>query len=104
MRPISSVQLDRWRALDAEVVLVALADYAKRDGSYAPRKNSSSTRWHATVGSLDFELLLTGAKFWDTRENRGGCGALDLVMHLNRCDFRRAVTVLKRNQAIMSVS
>lgn len=95
MRPVAESSLVRWRALDAVCVLEAVADYAKRDETYAPTKDSTSTRWHATVLGHDFELLLTGPKFWDTRANTGGGGAVDMVMHLARCDFREAVRRVK---------
>lgn len=82
--------LERWRSLDAARVLSALAEHAKVDAAYTPAKSALSSRWHATVGGQDFELLLTGPKFWDTRSATGGGGAIDLVMHLERLSFRQA--------------
>lgn len=87
---INNDQLARWRTLDAVVVLAAVADYAKRDASYRPRKDCMSSRWHVSAGGHDYELLVTGSKFWDTRARRGGGGALDLVMHLLSIDFKNA--------------
>ena len=95
MRPINEKSIARWRALNAVCVLEAIADYAKRDETFAPTKDPTSTRWHATVLGQDFELLLTGPKFWDTRANIGGGGAVDMVMYLARCDFREAVRRIK---------
>ena len=43
----------------------------------------------------NFELLLTGPKFYDTRQKRGGGGAIDLVMHLYQIDFKKAVDRLR---------
>ena len=86
--------LDRWQQLDASKVLLAVADYAKEDGSFVPAKNAATTRWHARVRQSEFELLLTGPKFWDTRFNRGGGGAVDLVMHLHECHFKPAAAFL----------
>jgi hypothetical protein len=89
--------LDRWRSLEAAKVLVTLATYAKPDPTYIPVKNRSSRRWHAQVAGRDFELLLTGPKFWDTRQATGGGGAVDLVMHLTGSSFREASRLLQRH-------
>lgn len=87
---INKRQLARWQHLDAVVVLAAVADHAKRDDSYQPRKDCASSRWHVSAGGHEYELLVTGPKFWDTRDGRGGGGALDLVMHLLSVDFKKA--------------
>lgn len=87
--------LSRWRELSAVHVLTALADHAKRDASYVAVKSPLSSRWHARYGSREFELLLTGQKFWDTRECKGGGGAVDLAMHLAHVDFLEAARLLK---------
>ncbi len=88
--------LTRWRDLDAAVVLRALADRLKPDPTYVPIKSPQSRRWHANVRGRDFELLLTGTKFWDTRERVGGGGAVDLAMHVADVDFAGAVSLLKQ--------
>lgn len=88
--------LERWRSLDASAVLRSLADYAKPDTTYIPIKSKQSSRWHVSHGGLDFELLLTGEKFWDTRSQVGGGGAVDLVMHLGNLSFKDAVATLSR--------
>lgn len=88
--------LGRWRSMPAEDVLLAIADHAKPDPSYKPVKAAESRRWHASFGGRDFELLTTGAKFWDTRSRAGGGGAVDLVMHLADMDFRAAVRYLEK--------
>jgi hypothetical protein len=95
MRPVPKSALARWRNLNATDVLVALADHAKCDRTFTPVKQSESSRWHASVGGAEFELVLTGPKFWDTRANVGGGGALDLVVHLVGGDFKTAVRRLK---------
>lgn len=89
--------LDGWQKLDASNVLLAVADYAKEDASFVPAKNAATTRWHARVRQTEFELLLTGPKFWDARANRGGGGAVDLVMHLHGCHFKPATALLKES-------
>lgn len=92
--PVDKSDLARWQSLDAAVVLNALADYAKEDASYVPRINTRSSRWHATVGEQDHEILCTGPKFWDSRANCGGGGALDLAMHLFGINFKKAARLL----------
>ncbi|WP_321807784.1 hypothetical protein [Burkholderia sp. BCC1993] len=93
--PVDKSLLSHWRELPAVDVLTALADHAKRDMSYVALKSPLSSRWHARYGSCEFELLLTGPKFWDTRAQKGGGGAVDLVMHLARVDFAGAVHILQ---------
>ncbi|AXF19412.1 hypothetical protein CUJ89_02040 [Burkholderia pyrrocinia] len=93
--PVDKSLLLHWRGLPAVDVLTALADHAKRDMSYIALKSSLSSRWHARYGNHEFELLLTGPKFWDTRERKGGGGAVDLAMHLARVDFSEAVRLLQ---------
>ncbi|MGH9444684.1 MAG: DUF3991 domain-containing protein [Terriglobia bacterium] len=44
-------------------------------------------KWHTAQGTLS----ITGMKFMNWNQNRGGGGAIDLVMHLNHLDFKAAV-------------
>ena len=37
---------------------------------------------------------ITGNKFYDWKQMKGGGGAIDLVMHVNKCDFKQAVAWL----------
>jgi hypothetical protein len=93
---VDNSALERWRGLDAATVLTAMAVHAKPDPLYIPVKDRASRRWHAHVAGRDYELLLTGAKFWDTRQAVGGGGAVDLVIHLTGCDFKAACRELGR--------
>ncbi len=95
--PVDNLTLQRWRQLDAATVLLALAEHAKPDASFVPTKNAATRRWHANVRGREFELLLTGPKFWDSRAQCGGGGAVDLTMHLAGFGFRCAATVLKEH-------
>lgn len=87
--------LQHWRNLDASHVLAALADHVKEDPDFKPLKNSQTTRWHARVGTYEFELLCTGPKFLDTRAGQGGGGAVDMAMHLLGLSFKKAVSLLR---------
>lgn len=42
-------------------------------------------------------INITGSKFYDWQHLKGGGGAIDLVMHINQCDF-------KQNACLISVS
>jgi hypothetical protein len=92
---VDNSDLDRWRSLDLVTVLPAITDHAKRDSTFMPDKDPRTHRWHVSASGQDFELLLTGPKYWDTRARAGGGGAIDLVMHLTAASFRAAVRRLR---------
>ena len=94
-RKVDQTELNRWRALDAADLLIKIADHVKKDSTFIPIKNSSTTRWHISVNSRDQEILCTGARFWDTVQKKGGGGAVDLVMYLFDVDFLAAVRILR---------
>lgn len=83
------------RQLDCDLVLAALSEYLKEDASFVPRQDKASRRWFLTVDGQDFEILITGSKFIDTRSGNGGGGAIDLVMHSFRVDFTGAINKLR---------
>lgn len=96
MAKVSQAELERLRGMDATAVLSRLADYAKADSTFKPISELHTSRWHVTAQGRDFELLLNGPKFYDTRLKRGGGGAIDLAMHLLfDLDFKRAVERLR---------
>lgn len=92
---IEGTVLERWRSLDAATAVAAIADHAKQDKTFNPVKDAATSRWYVTVDGNEFELLLTGPKFWDTRARTGGGGAIDLAMHLVGIDFKGAVRRLQ---------
>lgn len=83
--------------MDAKLVLKAFSDHAKLDATYVPLKDKSTSRWHVNAKGREFELLLTGSKFFDTRAEKGGGGAVDLVMYLFALDFKAAADLLMRS-------
>jgi hypothetical protein len=89
-------ELLRLRQIPAALALAALATYAKRDSTFVPTKSLTTERWNATVGCYQFELLLNGPKFYDTRTKVGGGGAIDLAIHLHRLSFIDAVGLLRK--------
>lgn len=92
---VPATDLARWRNLDAFAVLQAVASHMKRDVTYRPRSATGTTRWHVRLDDREFELLLTGPKFWDMQAKKGGGGALDLLMQLQGVSFQQATATLK---------
>jgi len=85
------------RSLSILEALMHLDLYAKVDRSYRPRKDTRELRLHVSMKSGEVvELLLIGEKWFDTRAEQGGGGAIDLVMHLYGESFPQAVQRLKR--------
>ena len=68
---------DRLRAVPLETVLTLRG--ARRD-------RHDRAKWHTERGPLS----VTGAKFMNWHQHRGGGGAIDLVMHLAGVDYRAA--------------
>ncbi len=54
---------------------------------------SEKAKWHTPVGVIS----ITAQKFMNWTHSTGGGGAIDLVMHLRRCDFKSAVFWLDDN-------
>lgn len=87
-KTVDNSDLERWRDLPAATVLVAVTDYAKLDADF--QSPSGSTLWHVAVGSVEYEIVCQGPKFFDTRAKVGGGGAVDLTMHLHGVGFKAA--------------
>lgn len=92
---VSQAELERLRSMDAAAVLSRLADHAKPDPTFKPISAEHTSRWNVTAQGRNFEFLLNGPKFYDTRLKRGGGGAIDLAMHLFTIDFKRAIERLR---------
>jgi hypothetical protein len=71
---------------DVPLVAVLLARGAVRD-------RHDRCKWHSEQGPLS----ITDAKFTNWSQYRGGGGAIDLVMHLARVDYRAAVVWLEQH-------
>lgn len=83
--------LARLREMSVSEALDLLDLYWKRDPDFRPMKNKATVRINVAVGGGNVELLATGPKWYDTRREKGGGGAIDLAMHLLRLDFVAAV-------------
>ena len=77
-------RLHQLRAIPLESVLLATG------GKPDPQDKA---KWHTDKGVIS----VTGMKFMNWNQGRGGGGAIDLVMHLNGLDFKAAVDWLNRH-------
>jgi hypothetical protein len=93
-RSFDAATLSRFREMAGQDALALLAVYVKADLTYVPAKDPSTRRWHARTVNGEFELLTTGNKWWDTRAQKGGGGAIDLAMHVRGLSFVDAVKLL----------
>lgn len=95
--PWSESDIHRARSVPLLKVLRHICDYLKEDQDYTPRDPSlGGRRFQVNCSKRDFRLLLTGEKWLDElvdrgAANRGGGGAVDLVMHLKGINFVQAV-------------
>jgi hypothetical protein len=87
--------LDALRSMTPQQTLDRLGLGWKRDPDFRPQKDSRTVRLHVAVGGQVVELLATGIKWFDPRSQKGGCGAIDLTMHLCGLDFVGAVKRLQ---------
>ena len=74
--------------------LIVLSTHFKHDPTYMSVKDAHSRRWHVSTARGEFEILATGVKWYDTRAQLGGGGAIDLAMHLLGLSFVDAVKYL----------
>jgi hypothetical protein len=95
-RSFDAVLLESLRSMPVTEALNRLGLHWKTDPDFRPRKNSSTRRLYVTVDTHVFELLVTGPKWYDTRFERGGGGAIDLAMYILRLSFVDAVKRLSR--------
>lgn len=95
MSSVDNLSLSRWRSLNARAALCELADHIKEDRTYRPIGAVGTERLHVSAGGHDWELLVSGPKFFDTRTRQGGGGAVDLAMHLFGLPFKGAVSLLQ---------
>jgi hypothetical protein len=83
--------LDALRLMTPQQTLDRLGLGWKRDPDFRPQKDSRTVRLYVTVGAGVVELVVTGARWYDTRAQRGGGGAIDLTMHVLGLSFVDAV-------------
>lgn len=97
-RSFSSELLARLQGMPVKTALDLLGLYWKPDPDFKPVKNYETERLYVSIGGGVVELLVTGPKWYDSRTEKGGGGAIDLTMHLFRLDF---VSAVKRLQSVL---
>ncbi len=95
MGTVDNLDLARWRDLQALEALRLFADHVKVDHDFKPVRAAFTQRVHISAAGSEWELLVDGPKFYDTRAQMGGGGAVDLVMHLWQVPFKQAVAILR---------
>ena len=82
--------LDLLRILSAKELL----DF-RMDLDFVPVKDKETIRVLIELASgLTYELLITGQKWFDTRSQVGGGGAIDFYQHITNASFIQAVNFL----------
>lgn len=94
-RRTSTHDLESLRLLDLRRVLEALGYYVAVDRTFEPRLDMASERWLVSDEVGTTELVVTGVKWFDAREGKGGGGAIDVVMHLRKVAFNRALVLVR---------
>lgn len=94
MKRISPEQIAKVRAIPLETVLERLGFYVSRDSAFQPRVDKRTVSMFVSNDAGVRELIVTGEKWFDKRENVGGGGAIDLTMHLLGISFTKAVRKL----------
>ena len=90
-RSFDAETLNSLRSMPACDALSLVAIHIKADTTYLPLNADLSRRWHVRTSRGEFEILTTGAKWYDTRGRHGGGGAIDLAMHVLALSFVQAV-------------
>ena len=83
--------LHQLRAIPLESVLAATG---------SQRDPQDKAKWHTVQGTIS----VTGVKFINWNQGRGGGGAIDLAMHLNGLDFKDALDWLRRHFPVADYS
>lgn len=96
MAAVDNLELTRLRSLLALQTLNLVAEHVKIDQTFKPSREDGTQRVYVRAAGVEWEFLVNGAKFFDTRARFGGGGAIDLVMHLRGVPFKKAVSVLKQ--------
>jgi len=78
-----------YKALAAQLRAIPLESVIERLGGQVDRHNAH--KWHVNGEHIS----ITGERFYNHDRQQGGGGAIDLVMHATRYDYREAVAYLR---------
>jgi len=81
---------------------IALEEVLKQTGSIKHRYDKS--KWQTCQGVISVSVSRNGQKFMNWTAGIGGGGAIDLVIHLNECNFKMAVFWLLDNIASFNLN
>lgn len=85
-------ELKNWQNKYADITNkvreIPLKDVAYQLGLEADPKDKH--KWQ----NQNHTINITGSKFFDWKHDKGGGGAIDLVMHVNQCDYKQSVAWL----------
>lgn len=93
-KSFDEVALERLRSVSCTAVFARVDGHFKQDITFVPTKDPHTQRWHCTTASGNFELLVNGPKWYNTRTKMGGGGAIDLFMELHKANFVTCVKAL----------
>ena len=93
-RSFTNEVLSSVRAMSLEVAVERIGFYRALDRSFVPAKDEATQRWVVSGPQGEWELLVTGPKWYDVRVGKGGGGAIDLAMHLTGRSFVDVVKTL----------
>ncbi|HEY9768510.1 MAG TPA: MobV family relaxase [Coleofasciculaceae cyanobacterium] len=85
-------ELTNWKNKYADIAK-SVRDLPLKDVTYElglepdPKDKHKWQNEHHTIN-------ITGSKFYDWKQMKGGGGAIDLVMHINECDYKQSVAWL----------
>lgn len=92
---ISREKIAFLKAMPLIPVIEGLHFYVKKDRDFHPTNNLKTIRVIASEPcGFQHEIVITELLWFDKRENKGGKGAIDLVMHLTDCNFQVAIEKL----------
>lgn len=94
MGRMTDEEVTKARAVPLLETLEVLGYYVSKDSAFEPRKTKRTISVFISNDADVRELIITGEKWYDKREQVGGGGAIDLVMHLRKLSFSRAVRLL----------
>jgi 5S rRNA maturation endonuclease (ribonuclease M5) len=87
-----ALELTNWKNKYADIANkvrdLPLKDVAYELGLEADPKDKH--KWQNEQHTIN----ITGSKFYDWKQMKGGGGAIDLVMHINECDYKQSVATL----------
>ena len=84
--------MKNWRELASQCREIPLEEVVVMLGS--EKDPQDPQKWNTTAGPIWLGKGKDSQKFFDHLTGKGGGGAIDLAMHLQRCDFKQAVSAL----------